>query len=223
MKQVLAILTAMAMVLGMQSAFAAGQFGPMKEAEFEDTEEARKRGAEIVISVCLVCHSLKYVKYRDLLDIGMTKEKIKSLMADEALEDRMLSLTPIEIRKESYGLVPPDLSLMAIARKKGPEHIYTLLTSYYTTADGEADNHFFPKIKMPDMLGYSFTEEGSEARAAIEKQAKDAVSFLIWTADPNAEARRTIGTFVILYLIILTTLLYLVKKRIWKRVPKIER
>lgn len=217
MRRLLAVLGVAAMVAGGGSAMASGG-GALKEVEFDKSQEARQRGAETVVGVCMMCHSLKYVKFGDLASIGMDKEKIQSLLTDQKFEERMLSLTPLEVRKESYGKEPPDLSLMAIARKKGPQYIYTLMTSYYTSADGNVDNHLFPGIKMPDMLGYSFAEEGSPERAHIEAQARDTVSFLMWAADPNADARKELGVYVIGYLVILTILLYLVKRRTWRRV-----
>jgi cytochrome c1 len=206
-----------ALLLSVDTALASAG-GPLKEVGFDNSEAARQRGAETVVGVCMMCHSLKYVKFGDLANIGMSKEKIQSLLTDQRLEDRMVSLTPLEVRKESYGKEPPDLSLMAIARKKGPQYIYTLLTSYYTDAAGNADNHLFPGIKMPDMLGYSFAAEGSPERAQIEAQARDTVAFLMWAADPNADARKQLGVYVLVYLVILTALLYLVKRRTWRRV-----
>jgi len=217
MKSLLAVFAALAM-FGSMGVAAGGATGTVKKVDIPASDEARQRGAEIVISTCMMCHSLKYMKFNHLSEIGMSDEQIKALLDDQKLDDKMMSVTPIEIRKESYGIVPPDLSLMAIARPKGPQYIYTLLTSYYYNENEETDNHLFPGIKMPDALGYVDTDEGTEDRAEAEAAAKDVVAFLVWTADPNAEARRTLGTYVIIYLIIMTFLLYLVKKRVWSRV-----
>ena len=219
MRRLKAIIGVAVLLAGMGNVLAS-EGGKLKEVKFEASNEARQRGAETVIYTCMLCHSLKYVRFNDLTDIGMTKEQIEALLDDQKIEDRMLSVTPVEVRKESYGKVPPDLSLRAIARKNGPSYIYTLLTSFYYREDGEADNHLFPGIKMPDALGYSDTKEGSADRAEIEAQARDLVSFLTWAADPNAETRRSTGVYVMVYLIILTALLYLLKRRIWARVHK---
>lgn len=218
MKRLLAVLGLVAICSGSGAALANQGHAALKEIEFDTTMEARQRGAETVVGVCMMCHSLKYVKFGDLTSIGMSSDKIQSLLTTQKLEDRMISLTPLEVRKESYGKEPPDLSLMAIARKKGPRYIYTLLTSYYETESGDADNHLFPGVKMPDMLGYSMTAEGSPERAQIEAQTRDVVAFLMWAADPNADARKQLGMYVIAYLVILTILLYLVKRRTWRRV-----
>ena len=147
----------------------------------------------------------------------MSEEDIESLLDDQKIDDRMMSLTPIEVREESYGKVPPDLSMMTIARKKGPQYVYTLLTDYYYREDGETDNHLFPGIKMPDAMAWADAESDAD-RAEIEAQVSDLVAFLNWTADPNADWRKTLGVYVIIYLVIITALLYLLKKRIWRRV-----
>jgi len=216
MRKLLVLLSAVAMSVVAQGAMASAA-GALKMVEIDNSEQARQRGVEIVVSTCMMCHSLKYIKFSDLTEIGMTKEQINNLLEDQDINDRMMSLTPVEVRKESYGKVPPDLSVMAIARKKGPQHIYTLLTDYYYNEEEETDNHLFPGIKMPDALAYA-DAESDEERAEIEAQAHDVASFLVWAADPSAESRRTIGTYVIIYLIILTALLYLLKRRIWGKI-----
>ncbi len=217
MVRLLVGLVAAAMLAGLSN-IALASSGQLKEVEFDQSQAARQRGAETVVGVCLMCHSLKYVKFGDLADIGMDKQKIQLLLTDQKLEDQMLSLTPLAVRKESYGKEPPDLSLMTVARKKGPQYVYTLLTSYYTDAEGNIDNHLFPGVKMPDMLGYSFATEGSAERAQIEAQTRDTVAFLMWAADPSADERRELGVYVIAYLVLLTTLLYLLKRRTWRGV-----
>ena len=216
MRKLLVLLSAVTMFAVAQGAVASTA-GALKMVDIDNSEQARQRGVEIVVSTCMMCHSLKYIKFSDLTEIGMTNEQIKNLLEDQDIDDRMMSLTPIEVRKESYGKVPPDLSVMAIARKKGPQHIYTLLTAYYYNESEETDNHLFPHIKMPDALAYA-DAESDEERAEIEAQAHDVASFLVWAADPNAESRRTIGAYVIIYLIILTALLYLLKRRIWGKI-----
>ncbi len=220
MKKLLAIFSAVAMLAGSGAVMAGGATGALKEIEIPTDNESRKRGAETVVSTCMMCHSLKYMKFSHMKDIGMTEEEILYLLDDQKIDDKMYSVTPVEVRKESYGIVPPDLSIMAIARAKGPQYIYTLLTSYYYNENGENDSHLFPGIKMPDTLGYSDSEEGSEDRAAIEQQAKDVAAFLVWTSDPNAESRKNIGIWVMVYLFIMTILLYLCKKKVWKRVDE---
>ena len=48
--------------------------------------------------------------------------------------------------------------------------------------------------------------------------AKDVVTFLMWTAEPHLEARHKTGFRVIIYLLILTVLVYFSMKRIWSSI-----
>jgi ubiquinol-cytochrome c reductase cytochrome c1 subunit len=48
--------------------------------------------------------------------------------------------------------------------------------------------------------------------------AKDVTTFLSWSAEPELEERHRTGVKVIIYLILLTTLVYLSMKKIWSRI-----
>ena len=74
------------------------------------------------------------------------------------------------------------------------------------------------KIKMakPLMEGIVVYSDGTNA---TEKQmAKDVTTFLTWAAEPHLEARHKIGIKVIIYLILLTILVYLSMRKIWSRI-----
>ena len=47
--------------------------------------------------------------------------------------------------------------------------------------------------------------------------AKDVTTFLVWAAEPHLEARHKMGFKVFLFLIILLTLVYLSKQKVWSR------
>ena len=48
--------------------------------------------------------------------------------------------------------------------------------------------------------------------------SKDVTTFLMWAAEPHLESRHKMGFKAIVYLIILTILVYFSKKRIWSRI-----
>jgi ubiquinol-cytochrome c reductase cytochrome c1 subunit len=48
--------------------------------------------------------------------------------------------------------------------------------------------------------------------------AHDVTTFLAWAAEPEMEARKQMGIKVILFLIVLSGLLYAVKRKVWKGV-----
>ena len=192
--------------------------GPSQAAEIDipHAPEALRRGAEVVANVCLTCHSLKYVQYGGLSQLGFNAKELDTLRSDKDLKEPLLAGMDPDMLREGFGILPPDLSLMANAREDGPAYIYELLTGFYQKADGSVDNHVFPGIKMPDVLNYSDAKESAQ-RAPLQEQAKDVAAFLVWTADPHAAERHHLGYYVLAYLAVLTLLLYLSKRRVWAR------
>ena len=74
------------------------------------------------------------------------------------------------------------------------------------------------KIKMSAPLSDGIVEYSDGTEATTEQMSKDVVSFLMWSAEPHLESRHKTGFRVIVYLIILTILVYLSMKKIWSRV-----
>ena len=74
------------------------------------------------------------------------------------------------------------------------------------------------KIKMPAPLSDGLVEYTDGTSATEKQMAKDVVSFLMWTAEPHLEQRHKIGFRAIIYLIILSILVYFSMKKIWSRV-----
>ena len=58
--------------------------------------------------------------------------------------------------------------------------------------------------------------DGTEA--TVEQMSKDITTFLMWSAEPHLEARHRMGFKAIVYLIILTILVYFSMKKIWSRI-----
>ena len=182
-----------------------------------DTElPALARGVEDVMNNCHGCHNLKYIRYLDLVKLGIDKQKIDEWRGDQPLDAPLAGMMSDEAAMQSFNLLPPDLSLMTKAREGGADYVYSYLLGYYSTPDGETKNHIFPGTKMPDPLGMSTATDHAQ-REEIKKSAHDIVSFLYWAADPHEQERHKMGYYVIGYLIILSSLLYLVKKQIWSR------
>lgn len=178
--------------------------------------EALKRGAQTAVGTCMGCHNLKYITYHDLLALGFTQHEIDEMRAGQSLGAALISQTPPEASLAAYGKIPPDLSLMAKARDGGPRYIYTLLTSFYQDSAGNTNNRLFSGIKMPDILGAG-TVNDPAARHELQTKAAEVAAFLNWAADPHANERHHLGYYVVGYLIVLTGLLYLLKRRIWRR------
>ena len=187
------------------------------DVELERSPEALKRGAEVVTRVCLGCHSLYYVKYRTLQELGFSSAELDTLRGTQGLDDPLVSAITDEMAIELFGLVPPDQSLLAKAREGGAHYIYALLTSYEKDAKGDVSNPLFPGLRMPDIMDYASADVAQ--RAVLQQEIHDVAVFLEWASDPHAAERRQIGIYVIAYLIVLTFLLYLIKRRVWARLP----
>ncbi len=212
--------SALALVAGafsISSALAAGGSVELEDVTIKETPEAVKAGALIAIENCVQCHAMKYIKYRHLSEIGFTQEEIDELRGDKGINTAFERGMDINMVRDMFGLVPPDLSLMAKARKGGGTYIYSLLVGYHQDENGDTNNRVFPNIRMPDVMSYSFASSDAE-RQEIEKASQDVSAFLIWASDPNAAKRESLGVYVIAYLLLLTILFYFLKKRIWATV-----
>jgi ubiquinol-cytochrome c reductase cytochrome c1 subunit len=177
---------------------------------------AVKRGADTLMEICHGCHTLKYIRYRDLASLGIDKKKIDEWRGDQPLDAPLTGQMSDDAAMQSFGKLPPDLSLMARARDGGVNYVYSYLIGYYNTPEGVTGNHIFPETKMPDVLGISSAADTAQ-RTEIQGKAREVVSFLNWAADPHEEERHRLGYYVIAYLVVLTALLYFVKGRIWSR------
>ena len=125
------------------------------------------------------------------------------------------------------GALPPDLSLMAKARVGGPDYIYSLMTGYVTAplevtvAPGKSYNAYFPghMISMPAPLFEGAVEYADGTEATLDQMARDVAQFLNWAAEPELNERHALGLKFMLFLFVLTALMYALKRKIWEDVP----
>jgi len=174
------------------------------------------RGAESLMTACHSCHNIKYIRYRDLLNIGVAKQKVDEWRATKPVDSPVLALLADENAVQAFGIAPPDLSLMAKARDDGVNYVYSYLLAYHHAADGALKNSIYPETKMPDALGIASATDAAQ-RAKIEGKSRDITAFLAWAADPHQSERIRLGYYVLAYLVVFTSLLYFVKRKIWAR------
>ena len=204
---------------------------------------ALRRGVQVYQEVCASCHGLKLVAYRNLGDVGYGADEVKAIAAEFEVtdgpnddgdmftrparpEDRFAS--PFEndqaARAANNGALPPDLSVITKARKGGGDYIYALLSGYaeeppadFKLAEGLYYNEFFPgqQIAMYPPLGDDAVEYTDGSKATTAQMAKDVTTFLVWAAEPEMEERKRLGIKVMLFLLVLTGLLYALKRKIW--------
>ena len=87
------------------------------------------RGYTVATQVCLACHSFKYVSHRDLMRVGFTEAEVKKLAdaLQKGVDDKLLSGMDEATAKDTFGKLPPDLSVMNIARAGLADYTYALL------------------------------------------------------------------------------------------------
>ena len=209
---------------------------------------ALQRGYQVYTEVCASCHSMKYLSYRNLAEKGgpeFTEQQAKAIAAsfdvtDGPNADGEMFTRPGKLsdkfvmRYESVkaaqaangGAYPPDMSVLVKARGGGVDYIYSLLQGYedpptgITLDEGVHYNKYMygNKIKMSNPLSDGLVEYSDGTNATVEQMSKDVTTFLMWTAEPHLETRHQMGFKAIVYLIILTILVYFSMKRIWSRV-----
>jgi ubiquinol-cytochrome c reductase cytochrome c1 subunit len=145
-------------------------------------------------------------------------------------------------RAANGGALPADLSLITKARAGwhgtvrqllhglgGSEYVYSVLTGYEPAppelaADqppGTFYNPYFAAghwISMPPPLSDGQVTFDDGAPNTVGDMARDVSAFLAWAAEPKLEQRKALGFQVVIYLIILSVLLYIGKQRIWSRI-----
>ena len=217
-----------------------GVFGTFDRASLQ-------RGYQVYQEACSGCHSIQHLSYRNLSENGGPEfpldeakaiaaqfevtdgpnEDGEMFMRPGRLSDKFVS--PFSNRKAAAaangGAYPPDMSVLAKARKGGADYIYSLLLGYeeaptgYELDDGVYYNKYMSghKIMMVEPLSDGAVEYVDGTETSKAQMAKDVTTFLVWAADPHLEARHKMGFKVFFYLIILLTQVYLSKQRVWSR------
>jgi ubiquinol-cytochrome c reductase cytochrome c1 subunit len=198
-----------------------------------------QRGAQIYFNNCAGCHTLQYHRYSKFVDdLGISEEMVKSnlILTTNKGEKTKLgstvlnSVNPDSI-KEVFGVVPPDLTLTA--RSRGPEWIYTFLTSFYEddTRPMGVNNILYPNVNMPHVLWYkeglktlddnkmlSVKVKGELTQKQYEQEITDLVNFLTYVSEPAQLERYSIGLWVMIFLVFFVFITYLLKIEYWRDV-----
>ena len=215
-----------------------GVFGSFDRGELQ-------RGFQVFKEVCSACHSLQYIAFRNLLEIDFTEEEAKAIAEEYEVEDgpddegemffRSAGLSDYwpspfandnEARALNGGALPPDLSLIIKAREGGADYLYALMTGYedeapegMELADGMSFNHFYQgqQIAMPEPLYDEAVEYVDGTPMTLAQHARDVTVFLSWTAEPELEERKQTGLKVLIFVFVLTAVLFVIYRRVWAR------
>lgn len=151
--------------------------GPLGKWDYAQLQ----RGYQVYKEVCSACHSLKFVAFRDLADLGYSEAEVDAEAAawtvpgiDPATgetttrpgEPTDYSPSPypnaIAAAAANNNAIPPDLSLMAKARHDGSNYIYDLLTGY-----GEPDPEKAAKVGFETPVGLYFNKHFPNVNIAM--------------------------------------------------------
>lgn len=181
---------------------------------------AIRRGYQVYSQICASCHSLKFVRWRNLVNVAYTEDEVKAMAAEVDYEDgpddtgemftRPGKLTDTlpkpypnseAARAANSGSMPPDLSVISKARPHGENYIFSLLTGYqdpppgFELTNNMSYNPYFygSQIAMPQQLFEDSVTYDDGTPASVSQMAKDVSTFLAWTAEPKHDDRKLIG------------------------------
>jgi ubiquinol-cytochrome c reductase cytochrome c1 subunit len=162
--------------------------------------------------------------------------------------DYILTTMPSKDADTWFGKTPPDLSLMARARGPDYLYQYLKTFYVDPSRQTGANNLRLPTTAMPDVLselaglkravfrnvmikgeGGQFTHEqlfdhfetlapGRLSETEYDQFVRDTVNFLDYVSEPTQAARRALGVWVVLFLLLFTWLAWLVKREYWRDV-----
>ncbi len=162
---------------------------------------------------------------------------------DPSIDDYRTAV-PADKFGPSNDAAAPDLSLMAKARAGfhgpaglginqiikgmgGAEYIASILTGYTGKEKEEAGTVFYENTAFPGgwiamappLFGEDVDFDDGHSND-LHHEAEDTAAFLMWTAEPKMMARKEAGLKGVIILILLSALLYMTNKQLWKPVKK---
>jgi len=201
-----------------------------------------RRGYQVYKQVCAACHSMRYLAFRNLVDVSHTEQESKAEAEesqtldgpDEAGEmfmrpGKLSDYFPRPFANDAAaaaannGAIPPDLSFITLARHGGENYIYHLLNGYcdppagIELREGQHFNPYFPggAIGMGAPLYNEIIEYDDGTPATQSQLAKDVCVFLTWAASPEHDMRKKMFIKTMSMLTILCGISYYVKRHKW--------
>lgn len=232
------------------AALAAGDANfPLKKANVDVTDRASLyRGAQTFMASCATCHAAKYMRYGRIgEDLHLDGKQLAKLMPPGGKPgDVIHGSMPHDYAHKVFGVVPPDLSL--IARVKGADWLYTYLTSFYKDDSKRwgVNNAVFPGVGMPDVFAaeqgvnepvyktHKLPDGSTQQELVSLKQGRpgymdpkefdqkmhDLVNFMVYMSEPAKLKRLSLGPWVLGFIALFTLLMFLLKREYWRDIKK---
>jgi ubiquinol-cytochrome c reductase cytochrome c1 subunit len=212
-----------------------------------DDRASLQRGARNFMNYCIGCHSLKYMRYQRMADdlkIPLPVLQANLLQPGAGALDYITTPMPSAQAQAWFGKVPPDLSL--IARSKGTDHVYRIFKTYFQDPSRPTgtDNLEYPQLAMPAVLSelsgvqkavyreektasggtekvfdkFETVAPGNLTPEQYDEFVRDTVNFLDYVSEPAQVERRSMGVWIVLFLMLLAGFAYFLKQEYWKDV-----
>jgi ubiquinol-cytochrome c reductase cytochrome c1 subunit len=141
-------------------AFASSGGHPLDRAPERASMAALQNGAKLFVNHCLNCHSAASMRYNRLRDLGLSEDQIKNnlLFSQDKVGGMMTTALRADDAKAWFGVVPPDLSVIARAKASsagtGADYLYTYLRTFYKdeTRPTGWNNLVVPNVAMPHVM-----------------------------------------------------------------------
>jgi len=223
------------------SVFAGGAGMELEEADIDLSDYASlERGAKHYVTYCLGCHSARHMRYkRFAMDLQLDEKQVLKDIAPlgAGIYDKMLSAMNKHDATRWFGTNPPDLSL--IARSRGADWLYSYLKGFYAEqgSPSGSNNVVFKDVAMPNVLWQLQGDQtpvikkidgqdvvtklnskgnGKLSAKEFDTMVNDLVNFLVYVGEPVQLERRSMGKYVLFFILMFTVIAYLLKKEYWK-------
>lgn len=234
------------MMMISSSVIAAGG-GKLMDMEVDLSDRTSlQRGAATFVNYCLSCHSAAFMRYNRMgKDLGISEDVLKSnfMFGTDKVGDTMkIAMRPADADKY-FGVVPPDLSV--IARSRGADWLYTYFKTFYVDDSRpfgvnnlafkdvgmphvfwelqgkqrlNKPDHGDGEIHLPTFEDLELISEGSQTPEQYDQTIRDLVNYMVYLGEPIKLKREKIGFWVLVYLFVFAIITYLLKKEFWRDV-----
>ncbi len=189
-------------IAGLSSVVLASGAEETYPANIDSTDKiSLQSGAKTFMNYCLACHSLKHMRYEKLVDgPGIPADIVeKNLMfTGEKITDHITNNIQPASAKNWFGIIPPDLTL--IARVRGVDWLYTYLKSFYADEKRPfgVNNTMFKDVGMPHVLAALQGEQvKSNKSKELEKKIAEADIALAMARRENNDSGVTQQTTIL--------------------------
>lgn len=204
-----------------------------------------RRGFQVFRQVCSACHSLKWIPFRRLIDVGYTQKEMAEIAAEYQVEDgpnddgdmfmrpaHLYDYFPSPYKNEeaaakaNNGAAPPDLSMISIGRHGEANYVFSLLTGFIepenlpagiAPGEGAYYNPFMEGqlLAMAPPLYNNIIQYDDGTPATRSQLAKDVANFLAWSASPENDKRKLLAIKFTFYFAIFISFAYYIERHKW--------